>query len=140
MSENRIQADPMNERFARVMVIVARVGLVAMAICGFLWLFNFDPYMTRNVALADCSDAACLFWKQGAGAQTGGYAWFLTKLKYTDSLTILAVAVLASAPLLSMLATIPRCSRKVYVFFMTVIALELTFAIVRPLIMKGGTL
>lgn len=139
MQEN-IHTDPMNERFAKVMMILSRVGLGIMVICGFLWLLNFDPYVTRNVALSYCGDPASLFWKEGAGIHIGGYAWFLTKLKYTDCLAILGVTILASTPLLSMLATIPRCSRKIYAFFFAVIVLELAFAVVRPLIMKGGAL
>ena len=140
MLEKGLQSDPRNERFASVMVILARVGLITMAICGFLWFFNFDPLMSRNIALANCSDSASLFWKAGAAIHTGGYAWFLTRLNYTDFLTIFGVSVLASAPLVSMLATIPRCSRKVYLVFMIAIVLELTFAVVRPILMKGGAL
>lgn len=140
MPENNLQTDPMNERFASVMVIVARVGLVAMAICGFFWLFNMDSYVSRNVALAYCGDPAAMFWKDGVGANIGGYSWFLTKLKYTDCLTIFGVTLLASAPLISMLATIPRCPKKIYMVFMAAIVIELAFAVVRPLIMKGGAL
>lgn len=140
MSEKKSQTDPMNERFAEVMVILSRVGLIALVICGFLWLFNCDPYITRNLALADCGEPAALFWKQGVGAQIGGYAWFLTKLKYTDCLTMFAVVLLAATPLISMLVTIPRCSRKIYGCFMAVIVIELAFAVIKPLIMKGGVL
>ena len=140
MAEISRQSDSMNDRFARVMVIVSRIGLIAMVVCGVLWLFNFDPYVNRSIALAHCTDSASLFWKEGAGAKTGGYAWFLTKLKYTDCLTILAVIVLAVAPLISLVATIPRCTRKIYVCFMAVIALELGFAILRPILMRSGLL
>lgn len=140
MAATKIPADQMNERFAKVMIILSRIGLITIAICGVLWLFNFDPYVTRSIAIADVGDTASQFWSVGAGAHIGGYAWFLTKLKFTDCLTIFAVAVLAAAPLISMVATIPRCSRKVYMCFMAAIALELTFAMLRPLIMKGGAL
>lgn len=81
---------------------------------------------------------ACQFWEEGKGVQTGGYTWFLTRFEYTDCLAIFGVAILASAPLLSVLATIPRCSHKIYVCLMIVISLELTFSVLRPLIMSGA--
>jgi hypothetical protein len=139
ISENAdLMTDPMNERFARIMSTLALVGLSVMIVFGILCILNLNSYITRDIAATHWGVPASQFWKEGKGIETGGYAWFLTRFEYTDCLAILGVAILASAPLLSVLATIPRCSRKIYAYLMIVICLELTFSVVRPLFMAGA--
>jgi hypothetical protein len=129
--------DPMNERFASVMTIFGWIGLAIVAVCGILYIFNLDPFITRSVAIANWGAPAGQFW-QDAGVKTGSYTWLFDNLKYTDCLTMVGIAILAFAPLLSVLATVPRCAQKTYSFLMMLVAVELVFAITRPLIM-GGT-
>jgi hypothetical protein len=137
MATKTICTDPMNDRFARVMTIFGWIGLGIVAVCGILYIFNLDPFITRSAAIANWGSPAGQFWED-AGVQTGGYTWLFDNFKYTDCLTMFGIAILAFAPLLSVLATIPRCAQKTYSFLMVIVSVELVFAITRPLIMAGA--
>lgn len=137
MATKTICDDPMNERFARVMTVFGWIGITIVGICGILYIFNLDPFITRAAAIANWGDPSSQFW-QNAGVQTGSYTWLFDNLRYTDCLTMCGIAILALAPLLSVLATVPRCAHKTYSFLMIVVSIELVFAITKPLFM-GGT-
>lgn len=138
MSDNKVPADPMNERFAKVMTIVGWTGLVVMALFGFLYLFGLNSYIPADVVVDHWGAPASEFWENTKGIEVNGYSWFLTNLGKMDCISTLGVAALALAPLLSVIAIIRRAPQKFYVFLMIVISLELIFAVVRPLIMAGG--
>lgn len=136
--QNEVIVDPENAAFARTMEVVTWVGLAALALAGGLYLCG----VPANLSPATCAQNWELpvgeFWQRTQGGPVEGYAWFLRSLGKSDSLTILAVAILAMAPPLAIVAALTRTRAKLVFALLTILVLEFVFATLRPLFMAGG--
>jgi|Deesub1362A_J573_1020465.scaffolds.fasta_scaffold00378_4 hypothetical protein len=130
-----IEVDPMNITFAKVMEIFTIIGLIAMIIPAIGYFAGVSQFVDLQDAVKHWDKPAGKFWEETKQIEISGYAWFLDNLNYMDCLSILGIVVLALAPLLSLIATIPK-SKGVYVLLLTILVVEFIIAILRPLFMQ----
>ena len=131
-----VEVEPMNKVFARVMEIVTYIGLIVMIVPGLLSLTGQNVYVDPMHVVNNWDKSAEEFWRDAKGIEIHGYNWFMENLIYFDSLSLIGIAILACAPMVSTLASIPYAPRA-YKAILAVLLVELLFAIVRPLIMVG---
>ena len=129
-----VEVDPMNTTFARVMEIFTVIGLFAMIIPAIGYFAGINQFVELQEAVKHWYKPASQFWEETKGIKISGYSWFLNNLSYTDCLSIMGIVILAIAPLLSIIATIPK-SKGIYAILLAILAVEFVVAILRPLFM-----
>jgi len=132
-----VEVEPMNKVFARVMEVMTLIGLIVMIVPGLISLTGENVYVDPIKTVQNWDKPAEEFWTDVKGIRIHGYDWFLTNLEYFDCISLVGVVILALTPIVSILATIPKAPR-IYKLILTVVLVEMLFAIVRPLIMAGG--
>jgi hypothetical protein len=130
-----VEVDPMNTTFARVMELLTIVGLMAMIIPAIGYFAGLGQFVDLHDAVKHWDKPAGKFWEETKNIEISGYSWFLDNLNYMDCLSILGIVILALAPLLSLVATIPK-SKGIYVVLLIVLVIEFIIAILRPLFMQ----
>ncbi|WP_456468680.1 hypothetical protein [Archaeoglobus sp.] len=137
MAETDVEVEPMNKIFARVMELTTIVGLVVMIVPGLISLSGENVYVDPIHTVNNWDKSAEEFWHDAKGISIHGYDWIFENLERFDCISLFGVVILALAPMLSILAAIPSAP-KIYKVILGIVAAELVFAIVRPLIMAGG--
>ena len=135
--ERQVQIDPMNTIFAKVMEIFTLIGLIVMIIFGLLYILGMSPYVDMSSVINHWGLPAGKFWEETKGIQVKGYV-FLKHLNTMDCLSMIGIAVLALAPLLSVLGALSRAKSKIYIVLLLILTGEFIFAIIRPLLMAAG--
>ena len=131
----KVEADPMNMTFAKVMEIFTVIGLIAMIIPAIGYFAGINQFVDLQEAVKNWDKPASQFWEETKGIEISGYSWFLDNLDYTDCLSVLGIVILAIAPLLGIIAAIPK-SKGMYAILLTILAVEFVVAILRPLFMQ----
>ena len=129
-----VEVDPMNTTFAKIMEIFTIIGLFAMIIPAIGYFAGISQFVDLEEAVKHWDEPASKFWEETKQIEIIGYSWFLNNLSYMDCLSILGIVVLAIAPLLSIIAAIPR-SKGVYAILLAILVIEFVIAILRPLFM-----
>ncbi len=132
-----VEVEPMNTVFARVMEILTMVGLAVMIIPGLISLTGQNVFVDPIHAMNNWDKPAEEFWMDVKGIRVHGYDWFLENLDRFDCLSLMGIVILALTPIASIIASITRAP-KIYKIILVIVLAELTFAIIRPLIMAGG--
>jgi len=133
MSTKELQVDPMNKVFAKVMKICTWAGLIVMIVFGLLYIIGINPYINVSAVAEYWGEPAASFWRKVKDVEINGY-WFLSHPGFMDSLSMIGVCLLALAPLFSTVAIIPT-SKKIYRIFLSILAAEFIFSIIRPIIL-----
>lgn len=129
-----VKVDPMNTTFAKVMEIFTLIGLIVMIVPAIGYFAGISQFVELKEAVKHWDEPSSKFWEEVKGIEISGYSWFLNNLTYMDCLSILGIVVLAIAPLLSIIITIPK-SRGIYTILLAILAIEFIIAILRPLFM-----
>jgi len=137
MEKRDVVVDPMNTSFARIMEIFTLIGILVMLIFGVLYIVGLNSYVNTYETITHWGLPANQFWEEIKGIHLKGYI-FLKHLNAMDSLSMLGIAILALAPLFSIIGSFLKTDKKIYKALLTVLILEFAFAVVRPLIMAGG--
>lgn len=133
MKEAKI--DPMNVAFGRAMEVFTYIGLVLMVVPGVIYIITGTGYIDVERVIANWDKSTDEFWNEIKGVEVRGYSWFMNNLSSFDCLSIVGIVILAVAPLVSIIAAIPKSNLK-YRVILAVVIIEFMFAIVRPLIMQ----
>jgi len=136
--DKNIQVGSMNISFAKSMEVVTWIGIIVMVVFGILYLIGISSFIDIKDAINHWNLSTVEFWKQTKGIEISGYGWFLNNLSAMDCLSMLGICILSFAPLIAIIAVIPKTSQRVYVILFLILAIEFLFAIIRPLIMAGG--
>lgn len=132
-NKDKVVVDPMNLVFAKVMHIVTIVALILIIVPGIAYFAEINQYISVDVVTHHWDEVAEYFWKDIRGYNIRGYSWFLSNLGYSDNISVLGVALLATTPFISIIATISR-SKKLYAIIFIVLIIEFTLAVLRPLL------
>ncbi|WP_202320285.1 hypothetical protein [Archaeoglobus neptunius] len=132
-----MKIDPLNKTFGSVLELVTTIGLIVMLIPGLLSVTGENVYVDPQHMVHNWDKPSEEFWMDAKGITVYGYGWFLDHPFHFDCLSLIGVAILAFAPLLAVIASIASAP-KIYKVILAIIAIELLFAIFRPLVLGGG--
>jgi hypothetical protein len=130
-SETQVEVEPANVTFAKTMRIATLIALAIMIGAGIAYLTGTRDMVGVDAAVEHWDQTAPDFWEATAGSDVGGYSWFDTHLTTADGVSVLGVALLATVPLLSLLAWIPKANRT-YRVLTGVLVVEFLVAIMQP--------
>ena len=134
-----VKIDPINITFAKTMEKVTWVGIIVMLVFGVLYLAGISSFVDPQTAISHWGQPTGTFWQDVKGIEVHGYGWFFTNLSFMDCVSMLGICILAIAPLVAVISSIPKAAKeKTFVIFFIILSLEFLFAVVRPLIMAGG--
>ncbi len=133
MSDIEVHVDPMNIVFARVVKICTWIGLAVMISFGLIYLMGINPYLEIPSVAENWGKPVTQFWVETKGTEIKDYSWFLSHLNRMDSLSMIGISFLALAPLVSVIAMIPKAKRP-YALLLLILVAELIFSIIRPFI------
>ena len=131
------EVEPMNTVFARVMEIMTTIGLVVMIVPGLISLTGQNVFIDPVHTVNNWDKPAEEFWMDAKGMRIHGYGWIIENLERFDCLSLVGIVILALTPMVSIVAAMTKAPR-IYKLILLIVLAELSFAIVRPLIMAGG--
>lgn len=132
MNKEEVKVEPMNILFAKVMEIMTIIGLAIMVIPGIIYSTGVSQFVDVNSTIQEWDKPASRFWEAVAGIKISGYSWFMSNLTFMDCLSIIGIAILALAPLVSLLIAASKAERNYKIIF-GVLIIEFVIAIIRPL-------
>jgi hypothetical protein len=134
MEKNSIEPD--SKAFGAAMNWTAVVGLLVIGGGAILYLSGFYQYLSLNATLCHWEKPVSIFWTEIKDIETPGYSFFRHP-GYSDCICLIGVAILASAPLFGLAFALPK-SRKIHKILISVLIVELIFAMTRQLLFSGG--
>jgi len=130
-----VKLDGMSQTFIRVMEFLTVIGLVVMIIPAIGYFAGIRQFVDVKETVRHWDKPASKFWEETRQINVDGYSWLRDNITYTDCLSILGIIVLMLAPLLSIIAAIPK-SEGIYALLFLVLAIEFLIAVLRPLFMQ----
>lgn len=131
MADRKREEDAMIRRYASVLRVCMWIGLLIVLVFGVLYLMNINPANDVDLVLEHWDRPSQTFWQALRGGYADGYSWFLDSLPAMDSLSIMGILLLATAPLIALIFIIFRM-RGIYLLLITILIAGYLFSIFRP--------
>ena len=133
---SNVQIDEASLRFVKAMEILTNIGLAIMIISGLWYFAGLSQCADPQAVVRNWHMPASQFWSETQHIEANGYSWFLDNLDCAANVSVLGMAILLLAPLVSILAVLP-ISGSIYVAFYIVLIIEFVFAVIRPLLSRA---
>lgn len=129
--------DKTSLRFVKAMEILTNIGLAVTIISGLVYFAGWSRCADPQAVVSNWHLPASQFWSETQQIEANGYSWFLSDLKCAANVSVLGMAILLLAPLVSILTVLP-ISKGAYVAFYLVLIIEFILAMIMPLLTRGA--
>lgn len=136
-SASRSRVDETNLTFAGVMEKATMVGLILLAVTGFLYFIGVHDLDHLSTVTHNWNKPASEFWSDTTQSNIEGVGWFEHHLGFSDTLCMLCVGFLGLVPLMSIAMTLPKAVAKYRMIF-TILTVEFIAIILDAMMFGGG--